>query len=115
MERTRSSLRDDKLRRKKEQEQCRFLRFAAEWKVKENMTITVNGQARELEGLDRPVALGLVVEALGLKADRVAVECNGEIAPRAEWGSVQVNEGDRLEIVHFVGGGCCGAKAYLGG
>jgi sulfur carrier protein len=69
------------------------------------VTITVNGQARGLEGLDGPVALGLVVEALGLKADRVAVECNGEIAPRAEWGSVHVTEGDRLEIVHFVGGG----------
>jgi sulfur carrier protein len=69
------------------------------------VTITVNGQARRLEVLEGPVALGLVVEALGLKADRVAVECNGEIAPRAEWGSVQVTEGDRLEIVHFVGGG----------
>jgi sulfur carrier protein len=77
------------------------------------VTITVNGQARGLEGLDGPVALGLVVEALELKADRVAVECNGEIAPRAEWGSVQVREGDRLEIVHFVGGGCGSeTKAY---
>ncbi len=69
------------------------------------MTITLNGQVRELDGLDGPVELGLVVEALGLKADRVAVECNGEIAPRAEWGAMQVREGDRLEIVHFVGGG----------
>ncbi len=69
------------------------------------MTITVNGQVRGLEGMDAPVGLARVVEALGVKADRVAVECNGEIAPRSEWGSVQVGEGDRLEIVHFVGGG----------
>lgn len=40
-----------------------------------------------------------------LKADRVAVEHNGVIAPRTTWAQVQVDAGDRLEIVHFVGGG----------
>jgi sulfur carrier protein len=69
------------------------------------VTITINGKSRDLAGLTGPVALGRVVEALDLKGDRVAVECNGEISPRTEWESVQVKDGDRLEIVHFVGGG----------
>lgn len=46
-----------------------------------------------------------VVNALDLKADRIAVEHNGEIAPRTGWGEVFVADGDRLEVVHFVGGG----------
>lgn len=69
------------------------------------MTITINGQSRELKALVGPVELERVVEALELKGDRVAIECNGEIAPRTEWETVLVREGDRLEIVHFVGGG----------
>jgi sulfur carrier protein len=40
-----------------------------------------------------------------LKGDRVAVELNGEIVPRAHWVETIVEEGDRLEVVHFVGGG----------
>jgi thiamine biosynthesis protein ThiS len=44
---------------------------------------------------------------LGLKADRVAVELNREIAARGSWDSTQLKDGDRLEIVQFVGGGSC--------
>ncbi len=46
-----------------------------------------------------------LVEHLGTKSDRVAVELNREIVPRAKWESTSIHEGDRLEIVHFVGGG----------
>ena len=53
------------------------------------------------------VVLAEVVAALGLKADRIAVELNGEIAPRTSWAERLVREGDRLEVVHFVGGGLC--------
>jgi thiamine biosynthesis protein ThiS len=42
---------------------------------------------------------------MGLKADRVAVELNLSIVPRELWLQTNLNEGDRLEIVHFVGGG----------
>jgi sulfur carrier protein len=45
------------------------------------------------------------VEQLGMKGDRVAVELNREIVPRAEWSKAALREGDKLEIVHFVGGG----------
>jgi len=47
----------------------------------------------------------LIVEKLGMKADRVAVELNRQIVSRGEWESTLVEDGDRLEIVHFVGGG----------
>ena len=40
-----------------------------------------------------------------MKADRVAVELNRDIVPRDRWAETELNEGDRLEIVHFVGGG----------
>ena len=40
-----------------------------------------------------------------MKSDRVAVELNREIVPRERWSGTRLSEGDRLEIVHFVGGG----------
>ena len=46
-----------------------------------------------------------LIEQLGMKSDRVAVELNREIAPRDRWARLELNEGDQLEIVHFVGGG----------
>lgn len=67
--------------------------------------VTVNGERHQLSGLSAPATMQAVIEALGLKADRVAVERNGEIAPRARWSALPVDSGDRLEIVHFVGGG----------
>jgi sulfur carrier protein len=69
------------------------------------LTLTVNGQAREFAGLTSPVTLASVVAAMDLKGDRIAVEHNGEIAQRARWEEVSVASGDRLEVVHFVGGG----------
>jgi thiamine biosynthesis protein ThiS len=42
---------------------------------------------------------------MGMKGDRVAVEMNREIVPRAQWQATALKDGDRLEIVHFVGGG----------
>ena len=69
------------------------------------LTIQLNGQSRPLETIEDPSALDAVIAALGLKADRVAVELNGEIVRRAAWGETVVHGGDRLEVVHFVGGG----------
>jgi sulfur carrier protein len=70
-----------------------------------SLALVVNGQSRTFEGLTSPAPLAKVVEQMDLKADRVAVEHNGEIAPRARWAEVSVASGDRLEVVHFVGGG----------
>jgi len=64
--------------------------------------IVVNGETREV-----PAGLHVkdLVVHLGLPADRVAIEHNLEILPRAQWIATPVRPGDRLEIVHMVGGG----------
>lgn len=66
------------------------------------MTVTINGETRTLPA---SITLTALVESLGMKSDRVAVELNREIVPRDRWPQTALNEGDRLEIVHFVGGG----------
>ena len=67
------------------------------------ITVTLNGQPREFT-LVEPTIAALVSE-LGLQADRVALERNGSIVPRTLWAGVSVADGDRIELVHFVGGG----------
>jgi sulfur carrier protein len=69
------------------------------------MKLTINGRDREFAGLETDSRLHHVVELLQLKADRVAVERNGEIVPRAQWVDTRVQDGDKLEVVQFVGGG----------
>jgi thiamine biosynthesis protein ThiS len=66
------------------------------------MRITINGEEREFAG---ETSLAELVQLLGMKADRVAVELNREIVRRESWAQTTVRNGDRLEIVHFVGGG----------
>jgi len=46
-----------------------------------------------------------LVEQLALKPERLAIELNGEVVRRADWRRTTLDEGDRVEIVHFVGGG----------
>ena len=65
-------------------------------------TVRVNGRDRELGGA-RTVAD--LVAALGLDPRTVAVERNGEIAPRRDWSATPIAPGDRFEIVRFVQGG----------
>jgi sulfur carrier protein len=67
--------------------------------------LVVNGVSRSLEGLDSPAPLTSVLERLELRADRIALELNGEIAPRTKWAEMTVADKDRIEVVHFVGGG----------
>jgi thiamine biosynthesis protein ThiS len=66
------------------------------------MKLFINGEDRQLDG---PLSLTGLVQQLGMKTDRVAVELNREIVPRDQWAETHLTEGDRLEIVHFVGGG----------
>ena len=68
------------------------------------LTLLLNGEDRTFL-LAEPSTLELIVASLCLKVDRVAIEHNGTIAPRADWPSISVRSGDRLELVHFVGGG----------
>src|SRR5450432_561967 len=69
------------------------------------MQIVVNGNVRDFSGLAPAPTLAGIVEALDLKGDRIAVEHNGSIVSRADWPTTPVADGDKLEVVHFVGGG----------
>ncbi|MGI3778269.1 MAG: sulfur carrier protein ThiS [Janthinobacterium lividum] len=66
------------------------------------ITITLNGEPRALDG---PVTVAGLVRALSLDGRKIAVERNREIVPRGRYDAVELGQGDRLEIVHFIGGG----------
>ena len=68
----------------------------------ETITIVVNGESKQAP---RGATVLQLLESLGLRAGRVALERNLHILPRAEWNSTHVAAGDRYEIVQFVGGG----------
>jgi thiamine biosynthesis protein ThiS len=66
------------------------------------MFLHINGEQRDFpDGL----TVAALVAQLGMKPDRVAVELNLEIVSRAQWETTTLKNGDRLEVVHFVGGG----------
>ena len=65
------------------------------------LSLTVNGEPHRVA----PGSVADLVRALGLDPAKVAVERNGEIAPRSQLATIAIAEGDVLEIVHFVGGG----------
>jgi thiamine biosynthesis protein ThiS len=67
------------------------------------MRLFINGEAREFAA--GQMSLASLVEQLEMKSDRVAIELNREIVARERWAATTLAEGDRLEIVHFVGGG----------
>lgn len=69
------------------------------------LTLILNGKERSFDDLPTSPTIVDIVEALGLKQDRVAFEHNGEIVSRARWKDVLIAESDRIEMVHFVGGG----------
>lgn len=66
------------------------------------MRIQLNGQDHDLPG---PITLAGLVERLGLDARKIAIERNLEIVPRSTYAATILDEGDRLEVVSFVGGG----------
>ncbi|HEU5232497.1 MAG TPA: sulfur carrier protein ThiS [Terriglobales bacterium] len=66
------------------------------------MTLTINGENRNFTSVS---TVSDLVSELGMKADRVAIELNRDLLPRDRWASTQLSDGDKLEIVHFVGGG----------
>jgi thiamine biosynthesis protein ThiS len=75
------------------------------------MTLTINGENQVCAA----ETLGALVEALSMKPDRLAIELNREIIPRDQWPRTLLHEGDRLEIVHFVGGGSLGGGPRMQG
>ncbi len=66
------------------------------------ITITLNGEAREL---DRETVLDELIDIFAMPKKRVAVELNQDVVRRNDWQNTLVKDGDKLEVVHLVGGG----------
>jgi sulfur carrier protein len=68
----------------------------------QSLRVELNGESKELaEG----TTLLSLIEQLSLAPERVAVELNRDVVRRPDWPATRLSEGDRVEIVHFVGGG----------
>lgn len=65
------------------------------------MKITLNGE----EITTQTGSIKTLIDTLGLDARKIAVERNLEIIPRGEYGSISLQAGDNIEIIHFIGGG----------
>jgi sulfur carrier protein len=66
------------------------------------LRIHLNGELRDFPPNS---TLDDLLTAFGLPSQRIAIELNGEVVSRAKWPETPVNDGDRIEVVHFVGGG----------
>ncbi len=66
------------------------------------MRVQINGEEQEVA---QRLTLSELVKQWSLQPERLAIELNRTVVPRREWPTTMLAEGDRLEIVHFVGGG----------
>ena len=66
------------------------------------MTISVNSKEQTIAG---ECSVQTLLDQLGFTQKRVAVEVNQELVTKSQWPSVQLRDGDKVEIVSFVGGG----------
>jgi thiamine biosynthesis protein ThiS len=66
------------------------------------MVITINGEAKEI---GQEVNLGDLLKFFDLPQERIAVELNKEVVRKKDWENIRVKDDDKIEIVHFVGGG----------
>jgi sulfur carrier protein len=70
--------------------------------MRDEMTIQVNGQPRQIEA---GISVSELLNELGVTQPHVAVELNLEVVPRAQHAATALRDGDRLEVVTLVGGG----------
>ena len=66
------------------------------------MHVYVNGELREVRGT---ASMAELITELELPVARIAIELNREVVRRTEWDTTMLKEDDRIEIVHFIGGG----------
>ena len=66
------------------------------------MEITLNGEKKQIDG---EVTLDRLIDLFSLPRQRVAVEHNREVVSRSNWPDTVIADGDKIEVVHFVGGG----------
>ena len=72
------------------------------------MRVFINGDSKEISGTP---SLAELIDQLDLPAARIAIELNRSVVRRSEWSSTILHDDDRIEIVHFVGGGLAGELA----
>ena len=66
------------------------------------MKVFINGEQREII---EELTLDELLQQFSLSSERIAIELNKDVVRKKDWGNVRVKEADRIEIVHFVGGG----------
>lgn len=66
------------------------------------MQVLINGES---QALDRAVSVAKLLEQNGLAGKRIAVEINESIVPKSQHAERMIEEGDRIEIIHAIGGG----------
>jgi sulfur carrier protein len=66
------------------------------------MKVFINGETREIQN---EINLSQLLKQLSLPSERIAVELNKEVVRRKDWENIKVKDADKIEIVHFVGGG----------
>jgi len=74
------------------------------------LQVQINGEPRQFS--DDRLSLVELIQELSLTPQRIAVEVNQRIVRRQDWDQTIINEGDRIEIVHFVGGGYEGRVGF---
>lgn len=77
------------------------------------MQVVINGKERDFPLLGPIATVMDLIGALELKGDRVALERNGAIVRRDAWAATPIQDQDKFEIVHFVGGGGPGDTSRL--
>ena len=66
------------------------------------MQVFINGEIREIRS---ETNLSELLRRLSLPSERIAIELNKKVVRRKDWENIQVKDADKIEIVHFVGGG----------
>jgi len=70
--------------------------------IKSVMKIIINGETKELA---KELNLARLLETFALPNERIAVELNKEVVRKKDWENIIIKDADKIEIVHFVGGG----------
>jgi len=69
--------------------------------MSDTIDIQLNGETRSVSA----ITLAQLVSELGLEQRMIAIECNLEVVPKSQYHVTQLKEGDRIELVHMIGGG----------
>lgn len=66
------------------------------------MQVVINGEPRKIE---TELNLRELLEKLELPTQRIAIELNKDVIRKKDWETIKINDADKIEIIHFVGGG----------